>query len=76
LNKDNHFFKELLTSGQSFDFEEVALALFRFQAETNPVYKKYLLYLGVKPEAVFYQEKITVLTKVIFKNQELKKRGV
>jgi hypothetical protein len=72
LNKDKHFFKELLTSAQSFDFEAVALELFRLQAAENPVYKKYLFHLGVKPDAVFSLEEIPFLPIEFFKTQEVK----
>lgn len=72
MNKNNHFFKELLTSGQGFDFETIALELFRFQATANPVYKKYLFHLGIKPETVFSLDKIPFLPIEFFKTQEVK----
>lgn len=72
MNNNKQLFKELLTGGQSFGFEAVALEIFRFQAKANLVYKKYLQYLNVDPEAVFSLEKIPFLPIEFFKTQEIK----
>ena len=72
LNNNKQLFKELLTGGQSFDFEKLALEIFRLQARENPVYQTYLHYLNVKPEAVFSLEKIPFLPIEFFKTQEVK----
>src|SRR5690606_28338622 len=72
LNNNKQLFKELLTGTQSFGFEALALEIFRFQAQENPVYKQYLQYLNIKPEAVFSLEKIPFLPIEFFKTQKVK----
>ena len=72
LSNNKQLFKELLTGSQSFDFETVALELFRFQAQENPVYRKYLQFLKIQPETVFSAEKIPFLPIEFFKTQEVK----
>jgi len=72
MNNNKQLFKELLTGTQSFGFEALALEIFRFQAQENPVYKQYLQYLNIKPEAVFSLEKIPFLPIEFFKTQKVK----
>ncbi|MFC5271672.1 acyl transferase [Adhaeribacter terreus] len=72
MNNNKQLFKELLTGPQSFGFETLALEIFRFQAQENPVYRKYIQYLGIDPEAVFSLEKIPFLPIEFFKTQEVK----
>ncbi|MBK0403850.1 acyl transferase [Adhaeribacter sp. BT258] len=72
MSNNKHLFKELLTGPQSFGFETLALEIFRFQAQENAVYRKYLQYLGIDPEAVFTLEKIPFLPIEFFKTQEVK----
>jgi phenylacetate-coenzyme A ligase PaaK-like adenylate-forming protein len=45
-------FKKSLQTATSKDFEQLALALFLFQASNNPVYKLYLTHLGINPTKV------------------------
>lgn len=47
---------------------DIALRLFRFQAEYNPVYGDYIHYLGVHPETVKTVEAIPFLPMSFFKN--------
>ncbi len=49
-------------------FEEIALRLFRFQAENNPVYKAYLTYLGVEPKDVVSLSQVPFLPVTLFKS--------
>ncbi|WP_341228211.1 acyl transferase [uncultured Arcticibacterium sp.] len=49
------------------NFERVALEIFKFQAEQNPIYKAYLKNLGVKPSKVSHLEKIPCLPISFFK---------
>ncbi|WP_225307201.1 acyl transferase [Adhaeribacter soli] len=65
-------FKELLTGAQSFDFEALALDLFRYQSAENSVYKTYLQCLKVDPASVFSLEKIPFLPIEFFKTQQVK----
>ena len=72
MSNNKQLFKELLTGGQSFGFETLALEIFRFQAQENPVYRQYLQYLNIDPGAVFSLEKIPFLPIEFFKTQEVK----
>lgn len=49
------------------NFEPLALEIFKFQAEQNPVYKAYLKNLGIKPSKVSHLEKIPCLPISFFK---------
>lgn len=72
LSNNKQLFKELLTGGQSFGFEALALDIFRYQAQENPFYRKYLEYLNIQPETVLSLEKILFLPIEFFKTQEVK----
>ncbi|MCW3071790.1 MAG: acyl transferase [Bacteroidetes bacterium] len=52
-------------------FRELALAVFRWQAEANPVYKRYISTLGIEPAAVDSLEDIPFLPVEFFKNFEV-----
>lgn len=53
-------------------FDEIALNLFRFQAEHNPIYKQYLTYIGVVPEDVTSLLKIPCLPIALFRSHDIK----
>lgn len=61
----------LLAQPQPFDFLSTALALFRFQAQHNLIYKNYLQNLHVNPEEVQALEQIPFLPIEFFKEQEV-----
>jgi phenylacetate-coenzyme A ligase PaaK-like adenylate-forming protein len=61
-----------LHGSQPFDFTETALALFRFQAEHNPVYRSYLQHLGKNTQQVSRLEEIPFLPIEFFKTHEVK----
>lgn len=65
-------FKNQIQNLGADNFEEQALALFRFQARHNPVYRQYLEYLQVKPEAVGDIYRIPFLPIEFFKTQQVK----
>lgn len=52
-------------------FETLALEVFRYQAEENPIYKAFLKNLGVKPSKVSHLEKIPCLPISFFKTQDI-----
>lgn len=52
-------------------FEEYALALFRFQAEHNPVYREYIRFLGVDPSKVDTIGRIPFLPIRFFKTHRV-----
>lgn len=53
------------------DFENVALAVFQFQAKHNEVYKKYCNLLNIKIDAIKSIEKIPFLPIQFFKQQKV-----
>jgi phenylacetate-coenzyme A ligase PaaK-like adenylate-forming protein len=53
-------------------FTEIALKLFRFQASANPVYSKYVTYLGVQPDKVSVLPDIPFLPIAFFKTHAVK----
>ncbi|AKD04175.1 acyltransferase [Pontibacter korlensis] len=61
----------VLSQQELFDFTSTALALFRFQASNNPVYRQYLQNLHVNPEEVQALEQIPYLPIEFFKEQEV-----
>lgn len=61
----------LLRQQRPFDFNSTALALFRYQAEHNNVYRQYLAHLGVKPNQVETLAQIPFLPIEFFKEQQV-----
>ena len=53
-------------------FEELALEIFRFQSENNPVYQNYLEALGVNPELVVEVDQIPFLPIRFYKSHDIK----
>jgi phenylacetate-coenzyme A ligase PaaK-like adenylate-forming protein len=64
-------FKSLLYTINEANALDIALTLFRFQAERNPVYGTYIHHLGVNPEKVKSFESIPFLPISFFKNHRL-----
>ena len=52
-------------------FDDIALQLFRFQAENNPLYRTYLDYLGKKPKQVQALDEIPFLPISFFKTHSV-----
>ncbi len=52
-------------------FERLALEVFHFQFDTNPVYQSYVRHLGVRRESVNRLEKIPFLPVEFFKTQQV-----
>ena len=64
--------KEEIFSIQNADqFEEVALKVFRFQAEHNLVYRNFIEFLNVNPHEIHSLEKIPFLPIRFFKSHEI-----
>lgn len=53
------------------NFEDIAIRLFRFQAENNPVYKQYLQNLKVKPTRIERLLEVPFLPISFFKTQKI-----
>ncbi|MBC5774926.1 acyl transferase [Pontibacter sp. KCTC 32443] len=56
---------------QPVDFTQMALSLFRYQAENNPVYKAYLKHLHCQPDQINSLEQIPFLPIEFFKQQKV-----
>jgi len=59
----------------SCNFEELALDVFRFQAQKNLVYKRYLEILNVNPVNVVELEQVPFLPISLFKSQQVIVKG-
>lgn len=65
-------FKDQLPNLQPDQFEDQALALFRYQAQHNRVYRQYLECLRVKADAITDIRRIPFLPIEFFKSHEIK----
>ncbi|NVJ87674.1 MAG: acyl transferase [Algoriphagus sp.] len=65
--QDFKSFSEKLRDFNKSDFEKLALEIFRFQANANPVYQKYLQARKIHPESIFALEEIPFLPIRFFK---------
>ncbi len=63
--------KEILRYDSYGDIEPLCLEVFRYQAGQNPVYKRYLKLLGVKPSGVGKLEDIPFLPIRFFKTHDV-----
>ncbi|MEM9829524.1 MAG: acyl transferase [Bacteroidota bacterium] len=66
MNFSTPFKRKLLQSGPE-SFEELALELFHWQAQQNPVYRTYLSYLKINPAAINKIEQVPCLPIEFFK---------
>ena len=64
-------FKERLFALKSNEFEHLALSVFKYQANFNIVYKRYLGFLNVKPENVVSLDQIPFLPIEFFKEHRV-----
>ena len=65
-------FKDSLYSVNEINFDDIALQLFHFQAENNPVYHQYLHHLNCKTEQIQSVEEIPFLPISFFKSHIIK----
>lgn len=65
------FSAEALDALTPADFEAKALRVFRFQAEHNAVYRRFLHYLGKSPEAVERLDAVPLMPIRFFKTQRV-----
>lgn len=64
-------FKKNIFNITERDFENAALALFRYQVVTNPVYQLFVHHLGVDPQKVSALDQIPFLPLEFFKTQQV-----
>jgi hypothetical protein len=67
--QQTQIFKQKVLNLQAQDFDDLALEIFRFQAEHNLVYKKYLQCLHIQTDTIKTIEKIPFLPIEFFKTQ-------
>jgi hypothetical protein len=67
-----HAIKTKIKEVNKETFEEVALSVFRYQQQNNPLYHEFIKLLGVSPELVTKTEQIPFLPIQFFKSHEIK----
>lgn len=65
-------FTDILPTLNEANFDDIALKLFRFQAENNPIYRSYLNHLDVDPSKIAAIEQIPFLPISFFKSHLIK----
>ena len=68
--------KTLLLKQQGFSFEELALALFRVQAESVPVYREYISLINVDISGINKLQNIPFLPVSLFKSYTVLQEGI
>jgi len=63
--------REQIVTVEPADFEALALRVFRYQAEYNPVYSEYIRHLGVDPARITALTQIPFLPIQFFKNHRV-----
>ncbi len=71
LTKDGGQASSVFSLSNKKGFEKKALEIFHFQAEQNPVYKKYVEQIGINPEKVKTVSQIPFLPIEFFKTHEV-----
>ncbi|MCO4293888.1 acyl transferase [Solitalea sp. MAHUQ-68] len=69
MNKPNY--SSIFSIGNEQAFNELCLAVFRYQAQSNPVYKEYLQHIKVNPTEVDTFRSIPFLPISFFKTHEI-----
>ncbi|WP_162417641.1 acyl-CoA synthetase family protein [Cyclobacterium roseum] len=69
----NYFksFSEKIISGKIHDFDALALELFHFQSQNNPIYQRYLQARGIRSAEVSSLEQIPFLPISFFKTEKV-----
>lgn len=71
MNSFKSFYQEIFNVNKS-NFDELALKIFRYQADSNPVYKKYIENLNIQPTGVRKIQDIPFLPISFFKSKQIK----
>ena len=53
------------------EFQEISIEIFHFQADNNPIYREFILNLGIKPESVSSPGEIPFLPIEFFRNHKV-----
>jgi len=65
------FRKEIFNIKSEQDFNSIAIELFHFQFEKNPVYRDFVINLAIRPSAIKHFENIPFLPVSFFKTQRI-----
>ncbi len=71
MSVDQIFKSRIFKVGSENEFNSLALEIFKFQAEKNPVYKEYINYLGIDPYDIDDIQKIPFLPIRFFKTHKV-----
>jgi hypothetical protein len=71
INEQKKELKNRVLHMQETDFDALALDVFRFQAEKNPLYQQYVQLSGVSPEKITHWTQIPFLPIELFKNHQV-----
>jgi hypothetical protein len=71
VNEQRKELKNRVLHMQEADFDALALDVFRFQAENNPLYQQYIQLSGVSPEKIKHWTEVPFLPIELFKNHQV-----
>jgi hypothetical protein len=71
INEQRRELKNRVLHMQEADFDALALDVFRFQAENNPLYQQYIQLSGVSPEKITHWAEVPFLPIELFKNHQV-----
>jgi hypothetical protein len=71
VNEQREELKNRVLHMQEADFDALALDVFRFQAENNPLYQQYIQLSGVSPEKITHWTEVPFLPIELFKNHQV-----
>ena len=71
INERRNELKNRVLHMQEADFDALALDVFRFQAENNPLYQQYIQLSGVSPEKIAHWTEVPFLPIELFKNHQV-----
>jgi len=71
INEQRKELKNRVLHMQEADFDALALDVFRFQADNNPLYQQYIQLSGVSTEKITHWTEVPFLPIELFKNHEV-----
>ena len=71
INEQRNELKNRVLHMQEADFDALALDVFRFQADNNPLYQQYIQLSGVSTEKITHWTEVPFLPIELFKNHEV-----
>jgi hypothetical protein len=71
INEQRKELKNRVLHMQEADFDALALGVFRFQAENNPLYQQYIQLSGISPEKIAHWTEVPFLPIELFKSHQV-----